>query len=274
MATLRFYVQGDPRLISIHDLVGLVSDSFAIVDDLDAALSGEPQGSIDWTLTELSKGSLVLEVESKPRARGSRWWEQHQAVGGTADVALEIARTFVGGLDLIEREPATPPYFSEQSMKRARRLLGLVGREGIERLTVMDGQGEAVISPRAYQNIGPLIPPRRRSVGSVEGRIETISLHGRPRFIVYHGRTKKAVTCKFNPEQWLARVKDVLGARVSVSGVVHSNAKGEPLRVEPREIRTLGRRKELPSTAELSGSDPDLTGDMTTAEFIRSVRGG
>jgi len=30
---------------------------------------------------------------------------------------------------------------------------------------------------------------------------------------------------------------------------------------------------ELPTTAELSGSDPDFTGDMTTQEYMDKIRG-
>jgi hypothetical protein len=58
-----------------------------------------------------------------------------------------------------------------------------------------------------------------------------------------------------------------------VSGVVHSNAKGEPLRVDVERIDLLSREEELPSTADLAGSDPSFTGDMSTEEYIRSSRG-
>lgn len=115
---------------------------------------------------------------------------------------------------------------------------------------------------------------RQRSVGSVEGRLAMISIQGRSRFIVYHALTHKAVTCKFEAEKWLTKVKDALGRRVSVQGIVHFNAKREPVRVDVESLRILREKDELPTIAELSGSQPDLTGDSPTDEFIRSIRGG
>ena len=49
---------------------------------------------------------------------------------------------------------------------------------------------------------------------------------------------------------------------------------GEPLRVEVERIRALRPREELPSIEELSGSDPDFTGGMSTEEYLRSIRVG
>ena len=38
--------------------------------------------------------------------------------------------------------------------------------------------------------------------------------------------------------------------------------------------RPLGPDKELPKTKDLTGIDPDFTGNLTTEEYIRSIRGG
>jgi hypothetical protein len=111
-----------------------------------------------------------------------------------------------------------------------------------------------------------------RSIGSVEGRLEMVSIHHRPRFTVYHSRTNKAVRCDFAHED-LGTITAALGRRVVVSGVVHSNAKGEPLRVDVERIALVGREEEPPSTASLAGSDPSFTGDVSTKEYIRSIRG-
>jgi hypothetical protein len=64
----------------------------------------------------------------------------------------------------------------------------------------------------------------------------------------------------------------MLGRRIIASGKVCSNMKGEPLRVEAEEIKVLRRKEELPSIAALSGIDPHFTGELSTEEYIRSLR--
>lgn len=130
------------------------------------------------------------------------------------------------------------------------------------------------ISAKASANIDQLLKIRKRSIGSIEGTLETISVHGKPRIIVYLGRTRKAVTCRFDGEGLLDQATSLLRRRVVVSGIVHSNAKGEPMRVDAEHIRALRRNDELPSIAEMGGMDPNFTGDMSTEEYLRSIRVG
>lgn len=40
------------------------------------------------------------------------------------------------------------------------------------------------------------------------------------------------------------------------------------------ELTEQPNSQRLPTTAELGGNVPDLTGEMTTAEYLRQVRGG
>ena len=63
--------------------------------------------------------------------------------------------------------------------------------------------------------------------------------------------------------------------RVLVNGRIAYNALGEPIRVNVQgAIRLLGEPKDSPTSEELAGSDPDLTGSMSTEDYVRSLRDG
>lgn len=114
---------------------------------------------------------------------------------------------------------------------------------------------------------------KRKTIGSVEGTLEAISIHRSKKFIVYDALTKKAISCEFgDDEKALAKVKDVLGKRVMVSGTVHWNAKSEARRVDVADIRVLGAAA-LPRAYELSGTYPEITEGLSTEDYIRSIRG-
>jgi hypothetical protein len=262
MATLRLEITGEPRNITVRGFVSAVENWMKVLDDLDSAISHEPQGSLDWFVVDLCVGSLAVEVESRSKLEEK-------------NVGPEVADAFLTGVQQIEQAEASPPYLSEAGMQRMRQLVRLVGREGTAGFAVTHLGRTVEVSARASANIDQFIRVQQRSIGSVEGRLETISVHGRkPKFIVYHGLTHKAITCKFQGTEWLERAKDALGHRVNVLGEVHYNIKAEPLRVEPEELRILKERDELPTTAEISGSDRDFTGDLSTEEYLRRVRGG
>jgi len=252
---------GELGQISLRGFLTALDSTLSVLRDLDSGVSGEPSGSLDWVVTDLSAGSLCLEVE--PRSR----FEDRNA-------GPEVVAAFVAGLAQIETDGTTPPYFSDYGMQKTRRLLKLIGRQGMAGLEVTSSERRVEITARASANIDQLIPIRRRSIGSVEGMLEMISVHSKPRFVIYHSRTRKAVTCRFGGEEMLEAAKTALGKRVSVLGVVHSNARGEPMRVESERIRAFRDPRDLPTAAELKGIDPNFTGEMTTEEYLRSIRNG
>jgi len=263
VATLRLQLEGSPGAISVRAFLTAIDNAVRMLADFDAGISAEPRGSIDWLVSDLFMGSLGVDLESRSRSED-------------LNVGPQVVEAFVAGLTQIELQGTTPPYLSEAGMLRARRLLKLIGHDGTAGLIVTNvgQQQRIVVTARASANIDQLIPARHRALGSVEGKLETISLHSRPRFVVYHSHTRKAVTCRFGAETLLADAKEALGRRVSVKGIVHTNAKGEPLSVDAEALRVLRSEAELPRIADFLGCVPDFTDDLSTADFIESVRSG
>jgi hypothetical protein len=210
----------------------------------------------------ISTGSLVVAAESISRFEDRNF-------------GPEVAEKFVVGWQQIEQSGLTPPYLSEGGMKKAKSLVKLIGKEGTTGFVVTDMSSTAEITAQSAVNIDQLMKSSYQSISSVEGRMVAISIRGKSKFIIYHSRTGKAVTCIVPPEKLTSLITtEMLGRRVCAFGLVHSNAKGEPLRVNVNRIRILRREDELPSTESLSGSDPDFTGGMDTVDYLRTVRGG
>ena len=130
------------------------------------------------------------------------------------------------------------------------------------------------LSGETGAKLRPLARVQRKSIGSAEGNLQLISVHPRSRrFNVYHAITQKAVKCNL-PKEIEAEVINSLGRRVVVSGMVSKNALGEPLSVEVDHLRVLKEEHELPSVADILGLAPDITSNLTTEEYIRSLRAG
>jgi hypothetical protein len=261
MATVRLTLKGAPENISLRSFADALTHSVEILEDLDLAISREAKGSLEWVVTQLATGSLSVTLESRSKLTAHNF-------------GPDTANAFVTGLDKIEKEGASPPYLSEYGIKQARSLAALIGRDGVAGINVTDLQQTAELSPVAVENARKLIQIKTSAIGSVEGTIETLSIHGKARFVIYHLRTRKAISCQFDREKWFEKTRDMMGKRVTVHGLVHYNIKGEPQRVEIEDMRLARDSRELPTIEELSGSDPNFTGTLSTEEYIRQIRNG
>lgn len=260
MATLKLTIDGKPGTISLDSFISMTAQSFNVLADLDRGISRRPSGSLKWVIKDIFKSSLGLEIEPRSKLPDRNF-------------GPEVAQAFVRGIYQIENEGTTPPFFSEYGLNRAHKLVKLIGRNGATGFRTQYFEESATLSVQSSANIEQLLGASHHSFGSVEGLLETISIHGGHKFIVYHHISRKGITCNV-PAEMIEDAKDYLGRRVIISGLVHYNAKGEPTRVEAEKLRVLRKEHELPWTEQLTGSDPELTGTLSTKQYIKDIRGG
>lgn len=265
MARLTIHLQGDRRTISVGSFIGVLKESLDILRDLDAIVSQRPRGTLRWVIGSLREGSAVLEMESR-------------VLRGDTDNSERIARSFTDGLNVVASEGVSPPLFTLDNLMSVLRITQAFHRDGITAVDVQqDDEHGARLDRDSQGKVQPLVGVHHRVIGSIEGRIELVSLH-HPyrRFNIYHSRTGKAVRCTL-PEAIEADVIEALRKRrrVIVSGEIAYNVRGEPLTVSiSGSIRVLPSESELPSLEQMLGAIPDLTGDLTTEEHLRRLRGG
>ena len=260
MATLRFQVHGELGSITLNGFLAQIQDHLRMLQEYDAAISHEKRVTLEWLITNISTGSLILDTESRSTLPDK-------------DYGLDVIEACFTGWERIEHEGCSPPYLSEEGMKAARRIAARIGKEGVTGIAVSSPDRRVTITSRAYENIHHLIPEKEESLGSAEGTLETVSIHRGSRFMIYHSRTKQAIRCDIPQDSdLLDQAKEALGSRVLVAGLVHMNARGEPIRISAKNLRVLSETPALPSIASLGGKYPDLTGDLTTEEYIGSLR--
>lgn len=269
MSRIRLKIEGKPGEIALSSFVGILSKASQILSGLDSAISERPKGALRWYVADLEIGSAVAVVESRP---------------ATSEIDAErigtmVGRNFVDGLAVIERDVDLPPYFSEQDLGRVRTIANYLKRTASPALEVAQLNGkteplaETTVYPGVSAKVGQILRAPFQSIGSVAGQLEMVSLHRTPTFNVYDVVTHKAVSCRFDLVH-LEEIKAALGQRVIVQGIVHRNAKGDPVRIEKPDLRVLAPDAELPRVADLIGLVPDLTGSLSAEEYVRKLRNG
>jgi hypothetical protein len=261
MATVTLRVKGEKGKILFDTFLYVMNNSFDILKDLDSAISVTPNGSLDWVVTKVSFDSpLTMQITSKPK-------NPEQNFG------VKVVNEYVKGLKILGTEERTPPYFSESSLKKVRSIVSRLESEGAEPLEIQGNRKNNIVefNKKMQKNTAMLIGNSYKSYGSVEGTLEMISIHGKPRFNIYDNLILRAVNCNM-PDTFREKVRENLGRRVIASGIVSYNAKDEPISVIIEDFEIIPIEENLPSIDEFIGSDPDFTGNMTTGEYIRSLR--
>ena len=259
MARVTLTVQGELPEISLDSFLLILRESHYILQELDRAVSQRRDGTLKWMVSGLKPGSAVVETESR-------------VIRGQEDFGPQVARRFTEGIHTIQTEGVTPALFSPDSMASVNKIVRSLETNGVSGLNLAGAGLDAELTGSASNNVRALVGVRHKRIGSVEGRLELVSIHMRAhRFNVYHAITNKAIRCNL-PSTMEEQVISNLGRRVIVSGMVSYNGIGEPVKVEVDRLRVLKEEKELPSIADMLGMAPDITGDLSTEEHIRQLR--
>lgn len=256
---IRLYMLGKDETVSFSAFLDAANDVRDILYALGPAVSPEEGGTVEWAITSSSTGSLTLDIAPT-----------NNPVIGSA-----IRHSFLEGMGQIERRAERPELFSDEMLKKAKHLGGILNREDTARFTIssMEDDREVRVSQHIAANVDTLIGVRYEEIGAVEGRIEGVNLHRGNTFRIYEFLSERGVDCSFADDL----ADDVIAAlknrsRAIVYGIVRTNGRGEPVSVRVERIERLRSRDELPSVADIYGIIAVEAGDVDVAEQDRILR--
>ncbi|MBC5797366.1 hypothetical protein H5968_19965 [Sphaerospermopsis sp. LEGE 00249] len=210
-----------------------------ILHEVDQSLSEKKRPSVNWVVSSVTSGSVHLTIEGITTDRVAM-----------AAIA-EVVTTVETGIATLEEYPKRPPFFSDRALESARCLAGLIGED---MLTIQVGANSKKVNLTQHlvANVDELIGAHYKSFGSVEGVLKAIDLSRKPLFRIYDLLIGKGVKCHFMPEN-IDSVKDALGKRVSVYGLIRSREDGQKVSVEVEEMEVFPSEIELPRIKDIIG---------------------
>ena len=108
--------------------------------------------------------------------------------------------------------------------------------------------------------------------GSVDGQLDVISVRMSAHFVIYEHASSNRIRCMF-PDEWMDTVKDLLGYRVIVEGNLRYRSDGRVSYLDqPTAINPVPEPQR--SLAELRGTLPGISGELSSADYVRQLRAG
>ena len=196
-----------------------------------------------WLMRSLgtTRGSLVV-CDGSLRLSVAAWRLPLRAEAAAEDVSpsavREIGHVIAGGLSQLETTPKRPAHFSDKALGLAKELANYATDDF--QIVVRNGTVGGKLSKQLSVNAEKVLGSPLESLGTIEGKLEALSLHGSKDFSVWPpGGT--AIKCLFGSRLDLER--DVLPAvnkRVAARGRIKTRPNGERVSVEVDELRVIG----------------------------------
>ena len=206
-------------------------------------VAGAPKDALRYVVTAARGGSFAIEVEPQVARRTV-----------SASVIPRIVKSVTAGIRILERSAKRPRHFTDRALVRLRDLALLKGPE-IPAVKVSNGKGDAVaLSARLVQHVEAVLAPEFESIGTVEGQLEGLIIHGKRRFLIFDHLTGRQVTCYFTGRVEWESVLSAFGKRVAASGVIKSRGSGERVSLAVSRLFVFPPDSELPRAEAIRGT--------------------
>ena len=259
---LTFVIHPEGDSASFALLSRSLEDIRRLLRGVDRAIHGV-KSQHEWMVGELRSSAPTIAL--RPALNG------HEADGVEAVHVIGAGlRIVTGGTD----QP--PPYFTEKALEdlgKMRRLFGGRGRAtSID--VIVNREETATIEHDISEKVTRILNAGYRNLGSLEGTLEVISVHGAPTVTIWERVSRSPVRCFFPREDaWIVRAKHLLGKRVAVTGDIRYFVNGRP-----RSISSVTQIEDATPDPTLLraefGSIPDSrVAEMGAAEWLKSIRG-
>jgi hypothetical protein len=233
----------DSNEVTLGQLVSASSVFAQLIREVAKQYAGTDREPVRW-LVEVRPGSVKLPVRGVPTLERL-----------SEDEVEEIATAVLDGLVTLDDRPERPKFFSDRALVEAKTLANMTTEQ--LPITVRNGNKAAPATKRLMTHVDEVLGPPRDSIGTVEGKLQALNTHERPRrFTIYDLLTDRRVDCFFSSRIELDEVLAAVERRVAVTGIIKTRPSGERLSIEAHELRVFPAEEELPTPDEVLGIIP------------------
>ena len=246
--------------VSLSDFLFQLSAFRRVLSHTESLVAGR-EAVIDWQVVDLSHSSpaqIVLQsVHTQPKL---------------PDVSGETVEKFFRYLEALSTEAEAPSEMNRATLEAYKAFSDRI-QKGVLKTHVKNEKSAIKVSGEVKGVIDTILAPKIRAIGVVEGRLEYVNIHGdRNVFRIYPTIGSDRVECAF-PKDRLEDARKALDHRIRVHGELTYPARSDfPKSIKVDRIELLPEDDELPSLMDLRGTAPELTGDLSSEEFVRGLR--
>ena len=223
--------------VALGQLVAASSIFSAFLREVTATYLGSEK-AVDWVVS-VRPGSVRLLV--RPISNSSRVDD---------DQVRDLDDVVTRGLEALDHRGPRPEFFSNRALGQLKSLANL-SREDLP-ISIGRATRFSRLSKETMANVDHLLGRPRDSLGSVEGTLESINIHGSRQFAVFDAVSGARAECYFGDRLELAAIGAAIGRRVAVRGQITTRPDGTK-HVQVSSFRVFADERELPTADAVRG---------------------
>lgn len=215
-----------------------IGDFYSLLEEISTEVSGSKK-SIKWVVS-VKSGSIEFVTSPEP-------------VKGKQDFSNEIISAFGKGLSSLENSPKRPKYFTDKALESVEDLAFLPKKgNGLSGITIYIERKPHELTLQSAANVDEILGARAKSLGSIEGKLLTISQRGSSKFYVYNSIDDKPVKCNVGDDLF-NEAMEAFGRRVNVFGVIRYGKDGTVKSISAEEINVFPEKEKIPTASDVCG---------------------
>lgn len=241
MSSSDIYIKLDQPAVTVEDFYLAVQAVFDVVHSVSEDAHPGSSKAVRWIISRLEKGSAVLVATPEII---------DDCV--SSDIVKRNLKLVGDGFRSLEKSDDRPPHFPDKALKAARKFSEIVNAGRVGSTSLRFGSVPIKPSKRVAGNVDGIISGRQKSIGSIEGRLVTLTV--RDQFVIYvvDRVSQRRVECHITDEM-LPIVRDAFNNRVIVRGVIWASKDGSPQRVDVRQFEAIKPDDLLPKSRDVRG---------------------
>ncbi|WP_156778946.1 hypothetical protein [Rhodococcus sp. 008] len=264
LPNLSVYVAGAPETIDAAKALSGLTSLLDLIKELQQFSEG-PEGHAGhtrWRLSQLELNSIATTFSPLRSDDDS-------------DQTIELSLSnLIRGFQVTEGAAEIPDYWPTTAVEKARKAaydLGAASPAGTE-ISIPGSENLHVrVSSQSARNIRTVVNQKTKSLGSVTGTIETLTVRKKNEAHMWTERGNHRVTVRFSEKDFEA-VRAAIKHRVLIYGILERNYRSAPVSVDLRNIEVLEEWGSGPKLTDLGGSSPEYIGGQHAVDYVRQSR--
>lgn len=216
-----------------------VSSFVALINDVSETVTQE-RSAFRWIVT-VESGSAMVHFRPEP----------HRAQVEFVPLSVKAIND---GLAMLEKRAERPRFWSDNALRKAKDLSDVldVSEGALDHVSVQTDHRQHEITRKLSSHVDALIGAEYKSLGTIEGRLRTVTEAGGVHFVIQDPVTHNSVRCNIGEDD-VDKYLVAFRKRVAVYGEIRYRKDGEPVSIAVQEFRVLRESQELPRADDVKG---------------------
>jgi hypothetical protein len=221
-------------------LVKIQEAFLTFVRELAKSMADSPRDPVTWIVRRTDHGSLDFVVDAEPASDRT-----------PPDLPPAIKRAASLGLHVLDGGAERPEHYSDRVLETVREFASLAV-EGTP-IRVGNAAGAVDITSAIRLHVDQILAAPIVVLGTVEGTLESVTVHDRRVFSIFDPLTRERIECHFAHRIQVEEIARALERRVSVTGEIRYRDSGEIASVRADELTVMPRDRDLPTADDVRG---------------------